>query len=91
MALGEQIFNGVPSLVWLFLHAIAVITAIYFLVKVHFDKPLTWAFILYAISAALFILVFLDMLDLLLVHVISSVFILISIILIGVHSRICCR
>ena len=91
MALGETIFNGVSSFVWLVLHSVAALVGVYFLVKLHLDKQLTLAFILYVITSALFVLVFLDILDLFLVHVLSTVILLIAIILIGVHAHYCCR
>lgn len=91
MALGESIFNGVPSFVWVILHSIAALIGIYVLVKLHLDKILTWAFILFTVSSALFVLVFLNIIDLFAIHVIATVALLISFILIAKHAHICCR
>ena len=91
MALGENLFNGIPNIIWIFVHAIAALVGIYFLITLHLDKKITWALILYAVSASLFVLVFFDIIDLLAVHVISTVFLLVAFILVGKHAHICCR
>jgi len=91
MALGETIFNGIPSVVWVLLHSVAALIGIYVLVRLHLDKPLTWAFILFVISSSLFVLVFLDIVDFFAIHVLSTAALLISFILMAKHAHICCR
>ncbi|HSU73003.1 MAG TPA: hypothetical protein VLJ21_04095 [Candidatus Binatia bacterium] len=90
MAIGEGLFSAIPNMAFVVIHAVAALVALYYLFKSSGgDKMLTWAFVLLAVSAALYALVHLAVVDQYTTHVLESVFMLIATILVGVHAVKC--
>lgn len=90
MVIGVGLFSGIPDIAFVVIHAIAAIVALYYVVKTKGgDAMLTWVFVLLAVSAAMNALVHLNQLDGYTSHVLESVFMLVTTILVGVHAVKC--
>jgi|GEM_PF-6082300 len=90
MAIGEGLFSAIPDPVFVVVHAVAALVALYYLFKSKgTDKMLTWAFGLLALSSVLYVLVHLNSVDGYTVHVLESVFVLLVAILVGQHALKC--
>lgn len=89
MAFGAEWFTWVPNPVWIVVHAVTVLAALYFLssaVKKN-CKELAWAFGLYAVGAVLYTLVHLGAVDNYTTHILESVLVFVAVILVYLHSR----
>lgn len=90
MAFGEGLFSAVPNMIWVIVHLVTALVALYFLVKTkEGDKMLTWAFGLYLVAGVLYTLVHLGYVDNYTTHILESVFMLVAFVLVGKHAMMC--